>query len=234
MRTSIGGYTPLRIDAAVINAAPKTIQDTWKTVTAAQKRYLDARDVLAVMQQQAKEAPAADAQAAQEAVAAGKPIPAPTVNGIQQSIDQQEREIRALADHCDSIEWGFLAQLYASKTGMIDGFRSQSVTSLTDAINAVTAAQEALERFTMSASLWQWARDEDDRVPPRHGFQIPVHGGGTVDALLQRVIETMHREHPDDVEAKEAAYKAEVAALTRHSTPDGLVIDAAAISHYSH
>jgi hypothetical protein len=116
---------------------------------------------------------------------------------------------------------------------MRDGFRNHAERDLEDAINAISAAQEAIQRFTMSASLWNWARHDDDTTPPQQGFIVRVRGGNTVDGLLQTAIEVLHRETPDEVEQKEAAYKAELAALARHSTPDGLVIDAASIRAYS-
>lgn len=233
MRTSIGGYTPLRIDHTVINASPKPVQQLWGKVTAAQKRYHDARDVLAVLQQQVKEAPAVDAAAAREAVVAGQPLPQPTVNAAQQAVTDQEREISALIDFCDDTEANFLAALNAHRDGMRDGFRTHAERELQDAITAINTAQEAVERFTMSASLWNWARSDDTSTPPQKGFVIPVHGGNNVEGLLQTAIEALHREHPEEIERKETAYKNELAALARHSTPDGLVIDAASIGAYT-
>lgn len=233
MRNNMGFYMPLVIPTEVITESPKPVQQLWGKVTSAQKRYNEARDVLAVMEEQAKSAPDQDAAAAREAVEKGLPVPPSTVTAVQESISDKQREIKALADHTDDVEHNFLRALYGARHDLVDGFRADAERGLGDAIAALEAAEQTVQRFTMSAALWNWARAENDRQPPQQGYQVKVFGGGSVRDWIERCVTALEKEHPADVEAAEAAYRAEMAALRGRTTPDGVLLDAAAYNAYN-
>ena len=232
MRNNMGAYVPLVIPTEVITASPKPVQQLWGKVTSAQKRYNEARDVLAVMEEQAKSAPDQDAAAAREAVEKGLPVPPSTVTSVLESISDKQREIKALADHTDDVEVNFLRALHGSRHDMVDGFRADTARALEDAITALESAHLAVDLFTKYAALWNWARHDEDREPPRQGFQVPVFGGGNVRDLIERSVTALHKEHPSEIEAAEASYRAEMASLRGRTTPDGVLLDAAAYNAY--
>lgn len=232
MRNSMGTFMPLTISSEVLVASPKPVQQLWGKVTAAHKRYNEARDVLVVMEEQAKSAPELDDIAARDAVAKGEPVPPSTVTVVLESVSDKQREIKALADHADDVEANFLRALHGSRPDMVAGFRADAERSLSDAINALDAALNAVDRFTMSAALWNWARHDTDSPPPQQGFQVPVHGGGTVRDLIDRSIVALGNEHPEEIETAEANYNAQMAALVGRTTADGLIKDRAAYAAY--
>lgn len=232
MKNSYGGYTLLTVPSEVMAAAPKPVQQAWTQVTTAQKRYLQVRDELALMEVDAERAPAADEQAARAAVAAGKPIPAPTANAALDAVDAKRRELGALLDHVDGLELNFLAILTDHKPDLVAGFYGAAVSELAATDAALAAAAEAVSRFTLMAALWGWARDGDVRTPPGQGFQVPTALHQSVDVLIRECRTAMSREHPDAVTQRAAEYEAEVAALRGRATADGLITDYAAYAAY--
>lgn len=232
MKNNYGGYTPLVVPSEVMAAAPKPVQQAWTQVTTAQKRYQQARDELALLEVDAQQAPAADDAAARAAVAAGKPIPAPTAATALDAVEGKRRELAALLDHVDALEWNFLAILTDHKPDMVGGFYAGAVSELNATDAALTAAADAVSRFTLMAALWGWARDGEVRTPPGQGFQVRTAMNQTVTALLDECRTAMNREHPDVITQREADYAAEVAALAGRATADGLLIDRAAYAAY--
>jgi len=232
MKNNWGGYTPLSVPAEVIDAAPKVMSQAWAQVGAAQKRYLQARDELAVMEVDAERAPAVDDSAAREAVAAGKPIPALTAVAAMDAVETKRREVAALLDHADEIEWNFLAVLADHKAALADGYYQAAVRELGTADASFAAASDAVARFTLLAALWGWSRNDDKRTPPNHGFAVPTVYQQSVDALISECRKALGREHPDAVLQREAEQAAEMAALQGRATPDGLITDHAAYAAY--
>lgn len=232
MKNNWGGYTPLSVPAEVIDAAPKAVSQAWAQVGTAQKRYLQARDELAVMEVDAERAPAADDAAARAAVAAGKPIPAPTAAAALDAVDAKRREVSALMDHADDVEWNFLAVLTDHKATLVDGYYQAAVRELAATDAALAAATDAVQRFTLHAALWGWARNSEARTPPLSGFEVRTAYQQSVGALLDECRAALSREHPDAVVRQEAERDAELAALRGRATPDGLIADYAAYAAY--
>lgn len=232
MRNNYGGYTPLTIANEVLSIAPKPVTQAWAQVTTAQKRYTQARDQLAILEVDANSAPAADAAAARAAVETGKPVPPETAQAATDAVETKRREIAALVDIADELEWNFLAILTDHKTDLVDGYKAATERDLEDAQAALTAASEAASRFTMSAALWQWARSDDTGQPPRQGFHVRTPLGQDVDSLISVCKTALDHEHPDETIAAENAYRAELAALSGRTTADGLIKDAAAYAAY--
>jgi hypothetical protein len=232
MRSSIGAYTPLVVPSEVITSAPKPVHQLWGKVTSAQRRHNEARDVLRVMEEEAKTAPEADAIAAREAVAKGEPIPPSTVTAVDEGISKKQREIKALADLADDLEATFLNALHGSRDEMIPGFRADAERALDDAVTALQAALEAIDNFTMAASLWNWARADENRALPHRGFDVRVNGGGFVKDQIERSISALLKEHPAEVEDLEAEFRRQFAEMSGRATPDGLIKDRAAYAAY--
>jgi hypothetical protein len=232
MKNNWGGYTPLSVPVEVIDAAPKAVSQAWAQVGTAQKRYLQARDELAVMEVDAERAPAADDAAARAAVAAGKPIPAPTAAAALDAVEAKRREVAALMDHADDVEWNFLSVLTDHKSALADGYYQAAVRELAAADASFAAASQAVARFTMLAALWGWSRSDDTRTPPHQGFTVPTSYQQSVDALISECRKALAREHPDAVLQREAEQAAEMAALQGRMTPDGLITDHAAYAAY--
>lgn len=233
MKNNYGGYSPLTISAEILTASPKPVTQAWAQVQAAQKRYAQARDTLAVLEQEAATAPDRDAAAARVAVMDGKPIPAPTTDAAALAVEQKRREVSALMDHADDLESNFLTVLNDHREGMVEGFLADANRALADALAALQVAKESVETFTKSAACWNWARHEDGGRPPSGGYKVPVRGGGSVDDLLDTAMSALDREAPETMLAAEAEFRAAIQADSRRATPDGLVIDAAAYRAYS-
>lgn len=224
-KSSLGGYVPLTIPTEVLAAAPKPVQQLWSKVTAAQIQVRDGRDLLTTLEADAANAPMMDDQAARAAIAAGKPIPEPTVVVAEHAAEQQRRAVRALADHADDAEWNFLAALNGHRSEMVDGFYKASVQALDDALAALAAAGDAVGRFTSAGALWSWARSEDGGQPSTYGYHLPQALGHDLTAVIDASTLALDKAHPDAVVQAEDDYRTAVAAARGRATADGLVLD---------
>ena len=226
------GYMPLIIPVEVLNVAPKPVTQAWAQVTSAQSKYAQARDDLAIAEIAAQDAPRADNAAALTAVAEGKPIPALTEEATTAAVEAKRREIKALLDHVDSLESNCLSVLQDHRDSFVDVYYNASSHALEDAQAALTAANEAVARFTMTSSLWSWARGDDTGQPPRKGHSIRTQFMQDMDTVIDSCKNTLDRQHPDETLRAEANYFAEMEASRGRTTPDGLIKDAAAFAAY--
>lgn len=222
---SWGGYSPLTIDSEVLAVAPKSVQQLWGKVTTVQAQVREARDLLTTLEADAANAPTNDEQAARAAVAAGKPVPEPTVMATQEAADQQQRTVKALINHADDVEANFMNALNGHRGEMVAGFQTQATQALEDALAALSAAGDAVERFSKVGALWSWARSEDGGNPSTFAYHLPRTNGQDVTALIDSCALAIDRAHPDEVLAAEAEALAAWQASRGRATADGLLVD---------
>lgn len=225
-----GNYSPLTISNDLLAAAPKPVTQAWSQVLTAQKRYNEARDLLPSLEYAAHNAPTADLQAEREAAQNGLPMPEPTVQAAEAALDAKRREIRALGGIAHETEVNFLAVVNDHKDAMTATFHAATARCVEEARAALAAAEDAVNRLTLSSNLWVWSKTDRDRTPPQNGFLIPTSAGQTVTALLGVCVTAIDKEHPDEMDRR-AAVLQEEHNMTR-ATPDGLVIDNASVSAY--
>lgn len=223
------GYLPLTIPIEILNVAPKPVAQAWAQVTSAQSKYRQSRDDLAMLEIAAHDAPNADRAEALQAVTEGKPIPAPTAEAASEAVGAKRREIAALLDHVDSLEYNCMNVLNDHRDSLVDVYYNAANHALEDAQAALTTANEAVARFTMTSALWSWARLPDQGQPPRQGFDIRTSLGQNINAVIDISKRALDRQHPDEVLTAEAEHAAQWALLTAKSTADGIIIDAAAL-----
>jgi hypothetical protein len=201
----------------LIAALPKTLTAEWKKVMTAYDKAQEAHQQSARANQTADVATVKDAEAAKEAIRAGKPLPPETATGAEATAREKQREAEALDEIALEVEARFLTALRLARPEIADTVRARVIDAITAAETALTAATTAADDVAVMAGLWVWARSDSNSNPTIKPLSLADQ---PLTSWMERAAKALRAENPDVVEAKEAELHAE----WERSTPDGVIL----------
>lgn len=199
-------FTPYDLPPEALKAMPRDVQPAWKKYRQAVDQHTLAEADATAAATALRDAPRFDTAAAEQAVAKGKPIPAPTQPTAQQVYELARRNADALAAHADRLEHAWLETAEAHRPDWAAAVNARLDALIGEATGLLEALEQPLTDLAAVEAVRLWLRPYPAH---RRLGDHTVGGAHPIGESLREVVAQVNGLRPQRVDAELAADLAE-------------------------